>query len=131
MLQDPLDEGNSDSLVLELHVVVLLVEHVFAQLAVTSHAQHEVFDHQGYLILDHREVVLMDPDVVQKHSLKDLDAALNAQLFHGLDLFGQDIAHVRGLRFGKFLCELWKAEAEVFGDIFLQVNGQTVGVCYK
>lgn len=78
MLQDPLDEGNSDSLVLELHVVVLLVEHVFAQLAVTSHAQHEVFDHQGYLILDHREVVLMDPDVVQKHSLKDLDAALNA-----------------------------------------------------
>ena len=78
MLQDPLDEGNSDSLVLELHVVVLLVEHVFAQLAVPRHSQHEVFDHQGYLILDHREVVLMDPDVVQKHSLKDLDAALNA-----------------------------------------------------
>ena len=79
MGDDPLHEGDSNVLlIIQSHVVVLLLQHIFTHLTVSGHSQHKGFQGEGYLILDHCEVLHVLTNTAEEHPCHDLECALYA-----------------------------------------------------
>lgn len=56
--------------IIEVHVVVLFLKHLFAHLCVSGHTKNKGFQTKGYLVLDHSEVLDVLANTAEKDSLQ-------------------------------------------------------------